>query len=94
MRDLNTFPKGSVWLTIKNLPPDTVEENLTEFLRDAGLDIIAQHVSVMPSKLAHRNTAAIIAIPKAEIARLVTWLLSDKLLGGQTLVAVVPGARP
>ncbi len=91
MNTLKTLsPKESVWLMFKRLPTNTTEELFAEFLRSAGLDIGPANVAILPPTPTHINPAAICALPKEEIARLVTWLLSDKLFAGQTLTAILP----
>jgi hypothetical protein len=78
------LPANSCWLFCNDLPVDTQDTEVQEFLAACGIDLELDYIVVKPG---HGHMAsAMIGLPPAWIACLVNWAINKKRLRGKSVV--------
>jgi hypothetical protein len=82
------IPVGTTYLFIHQLPFDTTDAELQEFLAGIGISLPLENICVKPQHT--RLCNAIVGIPPRTIAMLCNWAINDTKFRGKSLVELKP----
>ncbi len=76
---MKELPRNTTWVTLNDLALSTTEEDLLDFLREAGIELPIENVTVNY----HRTRAqGCVALRNSDAARLLHRAIMDKPLNG------------
>jgi len=73
------LPAGT-WVYLKNLAPETTEQDIVEYFGAMGLELTTDGISM---RQYFNGSTAVISIPKAAVTTLVQWALQEQALNGK-----------
>jgi hypothetical protein len=80
------MPQGTTWVFVHQLPIDTTDAELQEFLAGIGIPLPLENICASPQR--NRMCNAVIGIPSSTVSMLLNWAINNALFRGKSVVEV------